>query len=311
LEPIVQLSSHNLYLQSVTILPVNCQKIRIPNPYPDMHYALSFLLLILLACVTRESVPPPGLTTAPPDTLAPSAYTKLVWSDEFNGSQIDRSKWEHEVNDKGGGNNELQFYTAEPANSYLKNGNLVIEARKETYQTRQYTSARMRTRNRGDWKFGKIEVRAKIPKGQGIWPAIWMLPTDEVYGGWPRSGEIDIMEIVGHEPHKLYGTVHFGPAWPDNKMKGDTLVRTTGTYADDFHVYSIVWDKDMIRWYLDGRKYFSVQPADLAPQRYPFNERFHLILNVAVGGNWPGNPDSTTVFPQHMLVDYVRVYQRE
>lgn len=267
---------------------------------------------VFLACRDEReccSSPTPPVYSVPADTIPFSNYTQLKWSDEFDGKQLNASTWEHEVNDKGGGNNELQYYTAEPRNAFVKNGNLVIEAIKENYKTRQYTSARLRTKNKADFTFGRMDIRAKLPKGQGIWPAIWMLPTDEVYGSWPKSGEIDVMETVGHKPATLHGTAHYGPDWPDNKFIGDTLVLPTGDFSDDFHVFSIVWEKDVIRWYLDGVRYHVIRPTDVQPHRYPFNERFHFILNVAVGGNWPGNPNSTTVFPQQMLVDYVRVYE--
>jgi beta-glucanase (GH16 family) len=187
----------------------------------------------------------------------------------------------------------------------------VIEARQEPYQTKAYTSARLNTKNKADWKYGKMDIRAKLPKGQGIWPAIWMLPTDEEFGGWPRSGEIDIMEVVGHKPNTLHGTVHYGPVWPNNQYKGTSTVLPSGDFSSDYHVFSIIWDKNLIRWYLDGNQFFTIKPADLSPHTYPFNARFHMLLNVAVGGNWPGNPDASTVFPQQMLVDYVRVYQRK
>jgi beta-glucanase (GH16 family) len=273
--------------------------------------ALSVLFFVTLACKEREV--PVNLVKSSSANQAPStpdAYSQLVWSDEFEGSQIDLSKWQHEVNDNGGGNNELQYYTAEPENAYLENGNLIIQAIQEEYKTRKYTSARLNTKNKADWLYGKIEVRAKLPKGQGIWPAIWMLPTDEEFGGWPKSGEIDIMEVVGHKPNTLHGTVHYGPDWPNNKNKGTSYVLPTGDFSDDFHVFSIIWDKNLIRWYVDGNHYFTVKPEDLTPHIYPFNARFHMLLNLAVGGNWPGNPDNTTVFPQKMLVDYVRVYKR-
>jgi beta-glucanase (GH16 family) len=288
---------------------------RIPAKYPMFYKYTILLLLIFAALACKDKQAPdtdnavkPGTATQQPSP--PDAYSQLVWSDEFDGSQIDLTKWQHEVNDKGGGNNELQYYTAEPRNSYIENGNLVIEAIKEDYKTRKYTSARLNTKGKTDWLFGKIEVRAKLPKGQGIWPAIWMLPTDEEFGGWPKSGEIDIMEIVGHQPNTLHGTVHYGPDWPNNQHKGASYVLSSGDFSDNFHVFSIIWEKNLIRWYMDGTQYFSIKPEDLKPHIYPFNAKFHMILNLAVGGNWPGNPDETTVFPQKMLVDYVRVYKK-
>lgn len=244
---------------------------------------------------------------------------KLVWHDEFDEPEVSPLRWEFEVNGKGGGNNELQYYTARKENCFIDNGMLVIQALKETYTgpdgTRQYTSARLRTRHRGDWLYGRFEIRAKLPYGKGIWPAIWMMPTDERYGGWPSSGEIDIMELLGHEPNKVYGTLHFGGPWSNHQQSGASYRLPSGTFAEDFHVFALEWDTTTIRWYVDDKLY-STKTQDVwdtyaAPGPAPFDQRFYLILNVAVGGNWPGNPDATTVFPQRMWVDYVRVFQRK
>ncbi|MCU0787219.1 MAG: family 16 glycosylhydrolase [Verrucomicrobia bacterium] len=208
----------------------------------------------------------------------------LVWSDEFDGPNIDLSKWSHEVNGQGGGNNELQYYTARATNSFIENGKLVIQALKESYTgpdgTRDYTSARLRTLNKGDWKYGRFEIRARTPTGRGLWPAIWMLPTDWVYGGWAASGEIDIMP--------------------------------SGNFASTFHTFAIEWETNAFRWYVDGLHYWTETNwySTAAPYPAPFNQRFHMLLNVAVGGNWPGPPDGSTVFPQRMEVDYVRVYTK-
>ncbi len=236
---------------------------------------------------------------------------ELVWSDEFDGPTIDGTKWGFEVNGRGGGNNELQYYTDRPENAQIVNGKLQIIARAETYTgpdgTRQYTSARMRTLNKGDWTYGRIEASMKLPYGQGMWPAFWMLPTNYVYGGWPQSGEIDIMENVGFEPDVVHGTIHYGPAWPNNKSTGASVAVPNA--STQFHTYAIEWEEDEIRWYVDGSLYSVRTPADVAPDFYPFDQDFHLLLNVAVGGNWPGSPDGTTVFPQVMEVDYVRVYK--
>ena len=249
----------------------------------------------------------------------------LVWYDEFDGPDIDTSKWSHEVNGWGGGNNELQYYTARTNNSFIENGNLVIQALEENYSgweyppgggngdwvNRNYTSARLRTKNKGDWTYGRFEARMKLPYGQGLWPAFWMLPTDNVYGGWAASGEIDIMEIVGHEPDILHGTIHFHGEWPDNWSDGASWTLPSGDFSDDFHVFAIEWEEGEIRWYVDGILYSTKTWWDTtadAPFPAPFDELFHMLLNVAVGGEWPGPPDGTTVFPQRMTVDYVRVY---
>ena len=240
----------------------------------------------------------------------------LVWADEFDGSGIDRGRWEHEVNGWGGGNNELQYYTDRAVNSFVENGRLVIRALEETYTgpdgTREYTSARLRTRCRGDWTYGRLEIRARMPIGQGLWPAIWMLPTDGVYGGWAASGEIDIMEYLGHDPDRIYGTLHYGGPWPANTHAGGSYDLPSGDFASDFHTFAIEWEPDRFRWYVDGLSFHTETSwySTAAAYPAPFDQRFHLLLNVAVGGNWPGDPDASTRFPQRMEIEYVRIYQR-
>ena len=237
------------------------------------------------------------------DSTALTGWT-LVWHDEFNGSVIDTATWNFEVNGNGGGNNELQYYTHEDRNAFLEDGTLVIQALKEEYLGKHYTSARMNTDRKKDWLYGRADVRAKLPKVQGIWPAIWMLPTDWVYGGWPASGEIDIMELLGHEPSKVYGTVHWAENGQHLSSGGNYILPGGKRFSDDFHLFTCEWSADSLKWYVDGVKYHVEHNGP------PFDKRFHLILNVAVGGNWPGNPDATTVFPQYMQVDYVRVYSK-
>lgn len=241
---------------------------------------------------------------------------QLVWQDEFEGDALDTSKWEWVVNGEGGGNNELQYYTARPLNTTVANGRLVLTARQEIFAgpdgERAYTSARIRTRGQGDWCYGRLEIRARLPVGQGIWPAIWMMPTDDVYGSWAASGEIDIMEYLGQNTNEVLGTLHYGGEWPDNVHTGETLRLPEGNFTDDFHVFGIEWEAGEIRWYVDGAHYQTQRSWHTpgAPFPAPFDQRFHLILNVAVGGNLPGDPDESTQFPQSMEVDYVRVYQR-
>ncbi|MFC2084113.1 glycoside hydrolase family 16 protein [Bacteroidota bacterium] len=242
---------------------------------------------------------------------------KLVWSDEFEGNNIDTSKWEHEVNAWGGGNNELQYYTARPENSYISNGLLHLVAHQEEYTdvegTRYYTSARMRTVNKGDWKYGRFDIKAKLPYGQGLWPAIWMLPTNWAYGGWPFSGEIDIMELVGYEMNRVYGTLHYVDDEGNHKHTGGSYKLTNGDYSDDFHIYTLEWEENEFRWYVDDILFLTQTDWNTNAAEYPapFDQKFHLLLNVAVGGNWPGDPDNTTSWPQEMVVDYVRVYEKE
>lgn len=279
------------------------------NPYLKISTTLLFALLLITSCgKTSTNTEEPG---------SEQNEWQLVWSDEFDAEELDQEKWsyQHGTGEEQGltgwGNNELQYYTDDEENVFLEDGRLHIVAHQENYEGMEYTSGRILTREKGDWKFGKIEVRAKLPQGQGIWPAIWMLPTENVYGGWPKSGEIDIMEMVGHEPETIHGTVHYGPDWPDNEYTGTPFSLDDGTFADEFHTFAIEWEEDQIKWFVDGNEFYSVTPDTLEPRQYPFNEEFHLILNLAVGGNWPGNPDKTTEFPQSMVVDYVRVYQME
>ena len=230
---------------------------------------------------------------------------KLVWDDEFSGDSLDKTKWNYEINGNGGGNNELQYYTNLPENSYIKDGNLVIQALKKDYLGKHYTSARINTDKKGDWKYGRFEIKAKLPYGQGMWPAIWLLPSDWVYGGWPASGEIDIMEMLGNQTNKIYGTIHFGSSVKDHQHSGGNYTLSSGTFAQRFHVFALEWDSTGMKWYIDGFLYHKESHGK------PFDQRFHLLLNVAVGGNWPGNPDQSTLFPQKMYVDYVRVYQKQ
>ncbi|MBN1481230.1 glycosyl hydrolase family protein [candidate division KSB1 bacterium] len=243
---------------------------------------------------------------------------QLVWSDEFDGPDIDLTKWEHEVNGLGGGNNELQYYTDRLENSFIENGCLVIQALEETFTgpdgTREYTSARLRTLNKGDFLYGRFEARIKLPSGQGMWPAFWMLPTDWVYGGWAASGEIDVMEAI-NIPKSVYSTIHYGGAWPDNVSSGCTYTEGHGPkatdFSKDFHIYSMEWEPGIMRWYVDGNLFCTKTDwwSSAAPFPAPFNQRFYILLNLAVGGDWPGAPDASTVFPQHYIIDYVRVYQ--
>lgn len=273
---------------------------------------LVFFLMLGCADIAENHDKSQGADPIP----VPEGY-KLVWHDEFDGAAIDLTKWEHEVNAQGGGNNELQYYTDRSQNSWVEDSVLVIQALKEHYTgpegTREYTSARLRTRNRGDWKYGRFEIRAKLPSGQGLWPAIWMLPTDWVYGGWAASGEIDIMELLGHEPQKVYGTLHYGGEWPNNVHTGDAYSLSGGSFTTDFHTFTLDWDSTQFRWYVDDILYQTQTSWYSTGYAYPapFDQRFHLLLNVAVGGNWPGNPDNTTSFPQRMEVDYVRVFQKK
>jgi beta-glucanase (GH16 family) len=243
---------------------------------------------------------------------------KLTWNDEFDGTALDASHWSYQTGDGcdiglcGWGNNELEYYQA--SNVQVHNGKLVIEARQESVGGKPYTSGRIRTKNLADFTYGHMQASIQIPRGQGLWPAFWLLPTDQVFGSWPQSGEIDIMENIGKEPYRSHGTLHYGPAWPNNKHQGSSLDRLQlpntppSALADGFHEYSIDWTPDQIIWSVDGGTYLTLTKNEIQP--WPFNESFHILLNVAVGGTWPGNPDGTTTLPQQMQVDYVRVYDQ-
>lgn len=229
----------------------------------------------------------------------------LVFEDDFNGASLDANTWSYQLGDGGWGNAELQNYTN--TNATLSNGILSITATEPT--PGYYESSRIRSKSLQDFKYGKIEARIKLPEGQGIWPAFWMMPTCDVYGGWPSSGEIDIMEYLGHDTNTVYGTCHYGNSPTDKDQSGSNYNLASGGFNDDFHIFSIEWSENTITWYVDNVQYHAIDQNTVPPYNYPFNEDFHFILNVAVGGNWPGNPDATTSFPQTMEIDYVRVYQ--
>ena len=240
---------------------------------------------------------------------------QLVWSDEFDGMGVDPSKWSFQIGDGcpnlcGWGNNELQHYRSE--NATVSGGRLVITAREESFGGSDYTSARMRTIGLGDWTYGRFEMRAKMPVGQGLWPAFWMLSTDDLYGGWAASGEIDIMEYLGHRTNHVSGTIHYGGSWPDNVYWGKGFTLPTGNFADSMHDFALEWTPNELRWYVDGQQYSCQSHWSSGGGVYPapFDQDFHLILNMAVGGNLPGPPDATTSFPQDLVVDHVRVYQK-
>jgi len=251
----------------------------------------------------QSGAPTTGYTTP----ISYPGYT-LVWNDEFTGSSLSND-WVFDIGTGNGGwgNNELQYYTNQ--NATVSNGFLEIKAKAETFNSQQFTSTRLKTQGKKSWKYGRIDVRAAVPYGKGIWPAIWMLGDNISSVSWPNCGEIDIMELIGgtgYNDRTIYGTAH----WGDNGTHaqfGDNYSLATGKFADEFHVFSIIWDQNSIKWLVDDMQYneINITPAELSE----FQQNFFLILNVAVGGNWPGSPDGTTVFPQSMYVDYVRVFQ--
>jgi len=246
--------------------------------------------------------------------LAQSTEWKMTWHDDFDGGKLDPAKWAFVVGGNGFGNQELEYYTDRAQNLHLENGMLVIQALQEDYRgadgkARGFTSARIHTQGKFAQAYGRFEARIKVPQGQGIWPAFWMM--GNVHARWPANGEIDIMENIGREPSTVHGTVH-GPGYSGEHGIGGPFSLPAGTrLCDDFHVYAVEWERDAIRWYVDGKQYFTVTPASLPDgAKWVYEHPFYLLLNLAVGGNWPGNPDATSKFPQTMLVDYVRVYQR-
>jgi beta-glucanase (GH16 family) len=306
----------------------------------------SFLALVMSVMAATMFLAAP---VAAAGGSGPAAW-KLVWSDEFDGSTIDQSKWNFEVDCWGGGNEERQCYTNSRENSFIDDGALVIRAKRERVTgfalpsgqrttveksrlsaTKPFSSARMTTKNKGDWRFGRIEVRAMLPQGQGTWPAIWMMPSHDVYGPWAASGEIDIMEAVnlgvkcsscigGRENHVL-GTLHYGATWPNNTYKSENTVMPGDLEA--FHTYAIEWYPDQITWSVDGVAYATQTPATWhqgrkdsnVPLTAPFDQEFHLILNLAIGGHLAESRNLGSVsnahFPKDMRVDWVRVYQCE
>lgn len=247
---------------------------------------------------------------------APTSYAgyTLAWADEFNTSALDATAWTVEGGDGcpglcGWGNNELEYYTGRPENLFFQDGKLIIEARKESFSGKNYTSSKIVSRGKKIFKYAKVDIRAKLPKGKGIWPAFWMLPQSNVYGGWPTSGEIDIMELVGHEPGRTHATMHYGPGPGSTSINRSYVLPGGATFNDEFHVFSMEWKQDQIKVFVDGILFSTVNKADVGSATWPFNENFFFIFNLAVGGNWPGSPDGTTNFPQWLIVDYVRVYQ--
>jgi beta-glucanase (GH16 family) len=240
----------------------------------------------------------------------------LAWSDEFDGDRLDPATWFFESGDgsqysnPGWGNNELQWYL--PDSATVRDGRLVITVRRRAQNGYEYTSARLHTRDRFAFRYGRIEARMKLPGGQGIWPAFWLMPQDQVYGGWAASGEIDVMEAInlgGAGGNEVHGTLHYGAEWPNNVYSGNAYA-VPGSVTAGYHDYALEWGPGEIRWYVDGAPYAAQDSWSTAAAAFPapFDQYFYVIFNVAVGGNWPGAPDASTAFPVTMEVDYVRVY---
>jgi len=244
---------------------------------------------------------------------------KLIWSDEFNyNGKPDKKIWSYELGDAcelpcgcGWGNNEEQYYTGSKKNIRIKDGKLLIEAHESKNKDYNFTSSRIVSKGKVHQKFGKIESKIKLPKGKGIWAAFWMLPVDDSYGGWPKSGEIDIMEFVGFEQDSIFGTVHTEAF---NHLKGTQKGASTyvNNLQEGWHIYSVEWNEEKIDFFVDKQKYFSFEKSSEASAEWPFNQPFYIILNLAIGGNWGGSQGiDKSIFPQKMEIDYVRIYEKQ
>jgi beta-glucanase (GH16 family) len=269
------------------------------------------IILLVAACEGNKEtkqqeddwkIPTTGYST-------PESYPEmnLVWQDEFERDHLNLADWKHEIGGRGWGNNELQYY--QEKNAAVREGYLIITAKKENAGGRDYTSSRIITQGKKEFQYGRIDIRALLPKGQGIWPALWMLGNNISTVNWPACGEIDIMEMVGGsgKENTVHGTAHWENE--DNHIyKGDSLaLEGNKIFADEFHVFSIVWTSTAINWYVDDVQYYTLDITP--PELSELQNKAYFIFNVAVGGNWPGNPDASTEFPQRMVVDYIRVFQ--
>jgi len=289
---------------------------------------LSSITLIITLIFASGCITPPDPGATETDLNAGSPDWELIWSEEFNGTEFPAETWTIARGNgfyageewiPGWGNGELQYYTDTPENLFLADGILTLRARQESItgiagnrdETFSYTSAKISTQGKASWKYGRFEIRAKFPAGKGLWPAIWMLPEKETYGGWAASGEIDIAEGWGSTPYKVAGTIHYGGVWPGNTYAGSHyFFPEKAADASDFHVYAIEWEPGEIRWYVDGALYQTKNRwySEAAEYPAPFDQPFYLILNLAVGGHFDGNPLPSTPFPADMGVDYVRIY---
>jgi beta-glucanase (GH16 family) len=280
--------------------------------YNLLSVVFSFVMMFSLSsCSKKTSSTNPAPVPVPVPIPVATTY-KLVWSDEFDKDGLpDNTKWGYDVGGNGWGNNELQYYTnARVENARIVNGNLIIEAKKESFSGRNYTSARLLTKNKAQWTFGKFDIRAKLPTGTGMWPAIWLLSANDPLH-WPDDGELDIMEEVGFNQTTTYGTVHnFLYNGANGQQKGSYKLVNDANNA--FHVYSLEWTTDQIKFSIDSVEFFTYTDPKLGANGWPYFKDFFMILNIAVGGNWGGQKGvDDSIFPQQMLIDYVRVYQKK
>ena len=272
----------------------NPQNVTIPEPYAQ------------ITLKNDDGAPPIDNT----GYTSPSSYSgyNLVWEEEFDGSTLDLTDWNYETGASGWGNNESQYYRSGNKNAELDQGYLRITAKEETHLGAPYTSARLTTQGKESFQYGRIDIRAKVPYGQGVWPALWMLGDNFGSAGWPTCGEIDIMELIGGDGYNdrtVYGTAHWSNNGSHAEYGGNKSLPLGEKYNDEFHVFSIVWHSSSIRWYVDNSLYHTMNTAALTA----FQNKFFFILNIAVEGNWPGPVGPSTQFPQYMLVDYIRVFQ--
>lgn len=270
---------------------------------------------IMTLTLVDDDDPTVGLVIPTAGYMTPTEYPgkTLVWADEFDADTLNLNDWTYELGDGcpdlcGWGNNELQFYREN--NTAIEAGNLIITAKRQNFGGKDYTSSRLITKGKQQFKFGRIDIRAVCPGGKGLWPALWMLGSNIDAVSWPSCGEIDIMELTGDLPNRVLGTAHFGADLSQHTFKSGTkFLSGSDNFQEKFHVFSIDWKVDEIQFLVDDELYFTMDPSKLDGQPWPFNKHFFFIFNVAVGGNLPGNPDGTTAFPQRMIVDYVRVFQ--
>ena len=278
-----------------------------------VHYSKIFfwplLMLISMSCRQENRLQLNELSITDKGYASPEEYPnlKIVWRDEFDSDKLDPANWSHEIGGHGWGNNELQYY--QESNTEVRDGYAIITARKENKEGKNYTSSRIITKGKKEFKYGRVDIRALLPKGQGIWPALWMLGSNISVVDWPACGEIDIMEMIGGKgkDNVLHGTAHWEKAGNHTYQGGSTSLQNEKIFADEFHIFSISWTPSSITWFLDGLRYYEM---DITAEEFTeFHNSYYFIFNVAVGGNWPGNPDETTSFPQRMIVDYIRVFQ--
>jgi beta-glucanase (GH16 family) len=302
------------------VLAASCQS---SEPTSDSE-ATSLATVTTTVPATTTTVPATTTTTVPPTTttiVVPDPVPietiegwELVWNDEFDGDAVDTTKWNYDIGGWGWGNGEAQYYTPRSENAFVENGLLTIVLRQEQYENSYYTSARLKTEGLHEFQYGRVEARMKVPRGAGTWPAFWMLgssferdPDDPLSSNWPQAGEIDVMEHVGRKPNVTFGTVH-GPGYAGAGGLGGWNTQVHDI-ADDFHTYAVEWDESGIEWFYDGEPFFDLGPEDIGDREWVFDQPFFLIVNLALGGGFPGPIALDLEYPLYLYVDHVRVYQ--